>query len=164
MFATKLAAAAGIAALGLAASAGIAQAATAYATGNVNVRSGPGTGYGVIDVLRTGDRVDVQQCRGSWCFVEKPGPDGWFSASFLDSGGYRPPPVVVRPPPVIVRPPVYHPPVYRPPYYPPRPPQHWPPRHRPPHGGPGQHYPGYGGNGSANFCYNGPNGYFCLGN
>lgn len=159
MFATKLAAAAGIAALGLAASAGIAQAATAYATGNVNVRSGPGTGYGVLDVLRTGDRVDVQQCRGSWCYVEKPGPDGWVSASFLDNygGGYERPPIY-RPPPVIVRPPVYRPPVYRPPYHWPRPPHHRPPHHRPGHG-----YPGYGGNGGASFCYNGPNGYFCLG-
>jgi uncharacterized protein YraI len=148
MFVTKLAAAAGIAVLGLAASAGIAQAAPAYATGNVNVRSGPGTGYGVVDVLRRGDRVNVERCRGSWCFVEKPGPDGWVSSRYLSNDGYGRPPIIVRPPPVGVRPPVY------------RPPHHWrPPHHRPPHHRPDR---GHDRNG-ASFCYNGPNGYFCLG-
>lgn len=154
MFATKLAAAAGMAVLGLAASVGIAQAAPAYATGNVNVRSGPSTGYAVVDVLRRGDAVDVQQCRGSWCYVSKPGPNGWVSASFLsnydDDYGYERPPIIVRPPPVIVRPPVYRPPYHRPPH-------HWrPPHHRP-------HWPDRGDRDGASFCYNGPNGYFCLG-
>lgn len=64
-----------------------AQAATAYAASTVNVRSGPGTGHAVVDTLRRGERVDVQYCRGSWCFVEKSGPDGWVSASYLDRGG-----------------------------------------------------------------------------
>ncbi|WP_193335155.1 SH3 domain-containing protein [Devosia beringensis] len=63
--------------------AGAAMAAQAVATGNVNVRSGPGTGYGAIDVLARGQVVDVTSCRGSWCFVEKPGPDGWVSSSYL---------------------------------------------------------------------------------
>jgi hypothetical protein len=108
-------------------------------------------------VLRTGDRVDVQQCRGSWCYVEKPGPDGWVSANFLDNyrGGYERPPIIVRPPPVIVRPPVYRPPYHRPPHHWPRPPHHRPPHHWPDRG---DHH-----NNGASFCYNGPNGYFCLG-
>ncbi|GGF13704.1 hypothetical protein GCM10011321_02090 [Youhaiella tibetensis] len=143
----------GLAALALVATAGAALAAPAYATSNVNVRSGPGTGYRSVDVLTRGQPVDVQQCRGSWCFVSKPGPDGWVSANYLSSSGgyYRP-----RPP----RPPVYpiHP---RPPFYP----DHgW--------GGPNWGGPGWGHrppprprpNPGASFCMNGPNGYFCMGN
>ncbi len=64
-----------------------AQAAPGVATSNVNVRSGPGTGYPVVDALRRGQQVDVQQCQGSWCYVSKPGPDGWVSASYLSAGG-----------------------------------------------------------------------------
>jgi uncharacterized protein YraI len=64
-----------------------ANAAPGTATGNVNVRSGPGTGYAVVDTLRRGDTVDVQRCQGSWCYVVKPGPDGWVSASYLSAGG-----------------------------------------------------------------------------
>lgn len=64
-------------------------AATAYATTNVNVRSGPGPGYRQVDVLRAGERVNVDRCRGSWCYVIKSGPDGWVSANYLSRGrGY----------------------------------------------------------------------------
>jgi uncharacterized protein YraI len=146
----------GLAALAMVATTAAASAAPAFATGNVNVRSGPGTGYPVVDAVRRGERVDVQYCRGSWCFIEKRGPDGWVSANYLDRGGggwhdddgYNP-----RPP---------RPPRWDDDYYPPRPP-HWnPPPPRPPHwgGGPRPHYPQQPG---ANFCYNGPNGYFCVG-
>jgi uncharacterized protein YraI len=151
---------AGLAGFTLAATAVAAMAAPAVATANVNVRSGPGTGYGVVDTLRRGEPVDVQQCQGSWCYVEKRGTDGWVSSSYLGRGnswqdeddwGYNP-----RPP----RPPIYQPRPPRPPYWehprPPRPP-HWdyprPPRPQPV-------YPSEPG---ASFCYNGPNGYFCLG-
>ena len=65
--------------------AGTAMAAQAVATGNVNVRSGPGTSYGQVDVLRRNQVVDVTGCRGGWCYVEKPGPDGWVSANYLGS-------------------------------------------------------------------------------
>ncbi len=78
--------AAGFAALALLATSVAASAAPAFATGNINVRSGPGTGYRAIDTLRRGERVDVQYCEGSWCFIEKGGPDGWVSASYLDRG------------------------------------------------------------------------------
>ena len=107
----------GLAALALLATAGAAMAAPAFATSNVNVRSGPGTGYGVVDALRRGEQVDVQECRGSWCFIEKRGPDGWVSASYLDRG--RPMPL---PQPI------------------------------------------YPGNPGGNVCFNGPNGYVCIGN
>jgi uncharacterized protein YraI len=81
-----LLAAAVIAALGFATAA--AQAAPAYASSTVNVRSGAGTGYAVIDVLRPGQRVDVDYCRGTWCYVSKSGPDGWVSARYLSADRY----------------------------------------------------------------------------
>jgi len=67
-----------------------AYAAPGTITSNVNVRSGPGTNYGVIDTARRGTQVDVQQCQGSWCYVTKPGPDGWVSSSYLSASGGRP--------------------------------------------------------------------------
>ena len=78
----------GIAVAALVGSTVAALAAPAYATSNVNVRSGPGTGYRAIDVLRRGEGVDIDYCRGSWCFVNKSGPDGWVSANYLARGGY----------------------------------------------------------------------------
>ena len=148
--------ASGLAALAMLATTAAASAAPAYATSNVNVRSGPGTGYRVVDALRRGEQVDVQYCRGSWCFVERRGPNGWVSANYLDRGGCpgwnddrwnddrwndngwnRP--------------------------RPPRPP-HWNPAPRPPHWNPSYPVrPPYPARPGANFCYNGPNGYFCLG-
>ncbi|ODT70067.1 MAG: hypothetical protein ABS75_14650 [Pelagibacterium sp. SCN 63-23] len=64
-----------------------AQAAPGTVTSNVNVRSGPGTSYAVVDTLRRGEQVDVQRCQGSWCYAVKPGPDGWVSASYLSANG-----------------------------------------------------------------------------
>lgn len=129
-----------------------ASAAPAYATSNVNVRSGPGTGYAAIDVLSRGEYVDVQYCQGSWCFIEQAGPNGWVSSNYLSASGPVVRPPVVRPP-VVVQPPVYRPGPPRPPYW-----------------GPGPR-PGWGWGGGwqrpqrpdASFCYNGPNGYFCVG-
>jgi len=142
----------GLAVMALLATTAAAFAAPAYATGNVNVRTGPGTSYARIDTLRRGEQVDVQYCRGSWCFVEKRGPDGWVSANYLSrsGGGWNP-----APPP----PPVWNPRPPRPPHwnpYPPRPP-HWNPRPPRP-----QPWPGHNSGGSV--CFNGPNGYFCIGN
>jgi uncharacterized protein YraI len=72
-----------------------AQAAPGTITTNVNVRSGPGTGYGVVDVATRGTAVDVQQCQGSWCYISKPGPDGWVSSNYINrsSGGTTATPV-----------------------------------------------------------------------
>ncbi|RYH09881.1 MAG: SH3 domain-containing protein [Alphaproteobacteria bacterium] len=63
-----------------------ASAASAYASTTVNVRAGAGSGYPVVDVLRPGERVDVDYCKGAWCAVEKPGPDGWVNANYLSAG------------------------------------------------------------------------------
>ena len=150
-----------LATLAVLATTAAAAAAPAVATGNVNVRSGPGTGYGVVDALRRGDRVDVQYCRGSWCFVEKRGPDGSVAANYLATGGgggwdggYEP-----SPPP---RPPHWNPRPPRPPQWNPEPPPppHW--GQRPPRPYP-QPYPVYPTEPNASFCFNGPNGYFCAG-
>lgn len=64
-----------------------AQAAPGSATAHVNVRSGPGTGYGVVSTLQRGQQVDVQQCQGSWCYVEGRGVAGWVSSNYLAAGG-----------------------------------------------------------------------------
>lgn len=63
-----------------------ASAVEASATGAVNVRSGPGTSYRVLDTLRAGEVVDVLGCRSGWCYVEKDGPDGYVSANYLRRG------------------------------------------------------------------------------
>ncbi|HTN61243.1 MAG TPA: SH3 domain-containing protein [Devosia sp.] len=141
--------AAGLAAFALLGTSIAASAAPAYVTGNVNVRSGPSTSYRAIDTIRRGERVDVQYCRGSWCFVEKRGPDGWVSANYLDRG--RP----NRP----GRPDWDNGPGWgngpgwdnRPGWGNHRPGWGHRPPPRPPHNG-------------GNVCFNGPNGYFCLGN
>jgi uncharacterized protein YraI len=65
-----------------------ALAASAYATSNVNVRECAGTHCDVVDVLRRGERVDVDYCRGAWCFVEKRGPNGFVNANYLSRDGY----------------------------------------------------------------------------
>ena len=67
-----------------------ANAAPGTITTNVNVRSGPGTNYGVVDTARRGEQVDVQRCEGSWCYIAKPGPDGWVASSYLSTNGRGP--------------------------------------------------------------------------
>jgi uncharacterized protein YraI len=67
-----------------------AYAAPGTITSNVNVRSGPGTNYAVVDTVRRGTQVDVQQCQGSWCYIAKSGPDGWVSSTYLTAAGGTP--------------------------------------------------------------------------
>lgn len=53
---------------------------------SVNVRSGAGTSYRVVDRLFRGEDVNVVRCRSSgWCYITHPGPDGWVSARYLVS-------------------------------------------------------------------------------
>ncbi len=82
-------------------SAGLASAATV--SNDLNLRSGPGTGYRVIDTMPAGAYVNVIGCSGSWCRVNWHGRVGYASASYLGSGRgyYAPPPVYVAPPPVV---------------------------------------------------------------
>lgn len=57
-------------------------ASAAVATSTVNVRAAPVNGA-VVDVLRAGQEVEIDRCSGGWCYVIKPGPDGWVSANYL---------------------------------------------------------------------------------
>jgi len=80
--------------LAVAFSAAPALAQPAEATASVNVRTGPGTQYRVVDTLRPGEQVRIDRCANNgWCLVEKSGPDGWVSRNYLSEirGG------VVRP-------------------------------------------------------------------
>ncbi|HQZ13648.1 MAG TPA: SH3 domain-containing protein [Devosia sp.] len=70
--------------------AGTALAASAVTTSPLNVRSGPGTAYDVIDTLRRGERVETRGCRGGWCFVRQSGPDGFVSSRYLEFQSTRP--------------------------------------------------------------------------
>jgi uncharacterized protein YraI len=85
---------AGLAGIALLGSVGVAMAAPGFATGNVNVRSGPGTDYFKVGSLRRGQSVDVQGCRGGWCYVQKSGPDGWVSVNYLSAARSAGRPVV----------------------------------------------------------------------
>jgi len=60
----------------------------AVATGGVNVRTGPGTSYPILDTLARGEHVSVNDQQGGWCLVTKAGPDGWVSCNYL-AGGNR---------------------------------------------------------------------------
>jgi uncharacterized protein YraI len=74
---------AGLGAVIVGLTAGAAMAAVASAS--VNVRTGPGTSYGIVDVLRPGESVDITDRDGGWCRVDKAGPNGWVSCNYLVS-------------------------------------------------------------------------------
>jgi hypothetical protein len=76
--------AAGAALLGMS---GAAFAAEAMATTDLNVRSGPGTGYPVIGVLGSGQSTTIRGClqSGTWCAISQGGEEGWVSARYLSS-------------------------------------------------------------------------------
>lgn len=65
----------------------------AQATVALNVRSGPSTGYGVVDVLYQGEPVNVSSCSAGWCAISHNGPDGYVSGRYLTQTTNRPPPV-----------------------------------------------------------------------
>lgn len=82
--AKTLAAAFGLSILGLSA------VQAAQSTVSLNVRSGPSTGYGVVDTLYAGENVDVQECRSNgWCDITHSGPDGWVSSNYLTNVDQR---------------------------------------------------------------------------
>lgn len=60
-----------------------ALATGAVATTAVNVRSGPGVSFAILDTLYGGEPVTVTQCQSGWCYVEHSGPDGWVSGNYL---------------------------------------------------------------------------------
>jgi hypothetical protein len=75
---------AGVALFGLLFGAGAAFGFEAAAKSAVNVRTGPGLSYGIVDKLDAGEVVSVTECSPTnFCFVQHDGPDGWVSAGYL---------------------------------------------------------------------------------
>ncbi|WP_159347544.1 SH3 domain-containing protein [Roseomonas harenae] len=62
-----------------------ASAAPGFATGNVNLRAGPGTNYPQVTVVPAGAPVEIIGCLGgySWCDVGFGQVRGWVSANYL---------------------------------------------------------------------------------
>jgi len=101
MTSSKTALIALIATLGIIAGGTAAMAAPATANVALNLRSGPGTTFSVLDTLTPGETVNVTECvSNNWCYVERPGPDGWVSANYLTPVGPPPPPPPPPPPSV----------------------------------------------------------------
>ncbi|HEX5508493.1 MAG TPA: SH3 domain-containing protein [Pseudolabrys sp.] len=87
--------------------AGAGAANAAVVESDLNLRSGPGTGYGVVAVMPAGARVDVVGCTGSWCRVAYGSAEGYASRNYLGGRG-----AAYAGAPVYVEPPLYGPPVY----------------------------------------------------
>lgn len=77
----------------------IAEAAVrGYATANVNMRSGPSTGYPAVTVIPYGAPVTINGCMSSvnWCDVSFAGGRGWVSGNYVQAS-YRSNRVYVAP-------------------------------------------------------------------
>lgn len=84
----SIAATIGIAAALVIGSAIPAMAAPAVAATALNVRACASTSCRVVDVLRPGERVNVEYCRtNNWCFITHRGPDGFVHAKYLSRSG-----------------------------------------------------------------------------
>src|SRR5687768_5169724 len=68
----------------LMATGGIASAVPAVVETDLNVRTGPGPGYAVIDTMPAGASVEVIACYSGWCEVVWQGYDGFASRAYLD--------------------------------------------------------------------------------
>lgn len=69
-----------------------------YATANVNMRSGPSTGYPAVTVVPVGAPITIHGCMSNvnWCDVQFSGGRGWVSGSYI-STTYRQNRVYVAP-------------------------------------------------------------------
>lgn len=66
-----------VAIIGLFLSTAAALAYESAVTVSLNVRSGPGASFGVVDVLYAGEPVEVTECASNgWCYIEHSGPNG----------------------------------------------------------------------------------------
>lgn len=72
-----------LAAFLLAGASGAAGAVPAIVETDLNVRSGPSTGYPVVDTMPAGATVDVVACYSGWCEIVWDGLDGFASRSYL---------------------------------------------------------------------------------
>lgn len=79
-----------------------AWAAPGITTGDVNMRTGPGTGNPVITTIPAGSEVEVFGCP-RWCQVAYRGLEGWVSPNYVRTGyAERPRVIYEAPPPVAV--------------------------------------------------------------
>ncbi len=78
----------GISATVLALTATSAFARPAEATAPVNVRTGPGLGFHVVDRLHRGENVNISRRSHGWCYVQKTGRNGWVSCAYLTADNY----------------------------------------------------------------------------
>ena len=86
----------GVAALGLSALlvalAALADQAWVHGEMRLNLRSGPGEQYRIMEVLKTGDSLEVLKRDDKWTMVRTPaGDEGWIPGGYLDP---QPPPTV----------------------------------------------------------------------
>lgn len=58
-----------------------------YVTANLNMRSGPGTGYSVILVIPKGTGVKVESSANGWAKIIYNGKTGYVSSTYLSSAG-----------------------------------------------------------------------------
>lgn len=77
-------------------SAGIAAAYPATVTTSLNLRSGPGGGYGVLTTMPPGAQVDIRNCLGNgWCELGFAGVVGYASGNYLAGAQAAPGPSVI---------------------------------------------------------------------
>jgi uncharacterized protein YraI len=62
---------------------GSAFAAPAKANANANIRSGPGTSYGIVASLERGEYIIVRSCTANWCKVTRVGKNGYVARTLL---------------------------------------------------------------------------------
>ena len=62
---------------------GAAFAAPAKANATANIRSGPGTSYGVVARLDKGEYIIVRSCTANWCKVTRPNMNGYVARTLL---------------------------------------------------------------------------------
>lgn len=63
-----------------------AHAQVASVSAAVNLRQGPGAGYGRIAALPRGVNVHINSCRGGWCQIRSSWGVGWVSGRYLLRG------------------------------------------------------------------------------
>lgn len=61
----------------------------AILTANVNFRTGPGTGFQAMSVVKKGEEVDIKECdgRAEWCAVSYSGLNGFAAGKYLTQTG-----------------------------------------------------------------------------
>ena len=70
----------------------IAMAEPGVATGDVNMRTGPGTGYPIITTIPAGAPIEIYGC-SNWCEVDYAGAQGYVSANYVSAAAGTPAPV-----------------------------------------------------------------------